>query len=145
MGFLRQTKQREAILDELCRATCHPTAVELHEMVRKRLPRISLGTVYRNLERLTEDGAIRKLESGNAQARFDGKREHHWHVRCVRCGGLSDLLETPGAPDRAGSPDLNGHLILGLRVEYVGVCPACKGQMTADELARLRLEWGRSV
>lgn len=141
MGFQRQTKQREAILEELREATSHPTAVELYEMVRKRLPKISLGTVYRNLERLAEDGSIKKLESGNAQARFDGRREHHWHVRCVRCAGLSDLMEAPVVPESVSSRDLDGHVILGLRVEYVGVCPTCKEQMPGDELARLRSEW----
>jgi Fur family ferric uptake transcriptional regulator len=67
------TRQRKVILEELRNVDTHPSADEIYEMVRKRLPHISLGTVYRNLEILSETGAIQKLELGCAQKKFDGK------------------------------------------------------------------------
>jgi Fur family ferric uptake transcriptional regulator len=58
------TRQRRVILEELRKVNTHPSADEIYEIVRKRLPRISLGTVYRNLEILSESGDIQKLEPG---------------------------------------------------------------------------------
>ncbi|PKN21112.1 MAG: transcriptional repressor, partial [Deltaproteobacteria bacterium HGW-Deltaproteobacteria-3] len=78
---LRITKQRQIILDELCSVTSHPTADVLYQMVRKRLPKISLGTVYRNLEIMSECGIIQKLDIGGTQKRFDGAPHIHYHVR----------------------------------------------------------------
>ncbi len=67
----RRSKQRELILEELRGLTCHPTADELYELVRKRISNISLGTVYRNLELLAANGVILKIETGGKN-RFDG-------------------------------------------------------------------------
>ena len=68
----RNTPQRRIILEELCAVTTHPTAGELYGIVRRRLPRVSLGTVYRNLEVLYANGVINKLDYAGAEARFDG-------------------------------------------------------------------------
>ena len=83
------------ILEELQKLTSHPTAAGLYEIVRRRLPRISLGTVYRNLELLTRLGTIQKLEFGGGEARFDGNVQRHDHVRCVECGRLDDIHRPP--------------------------------------------------
>ena len=84
----RNTQQRRIILEELQGVRSHPTAVDLYELVRHRLPKISLGTVYRNLELLSRQGTIRKLDFGGEEARFDGDLMRHEHVRCVRCGRM---------------------------------------------------------
>ena len=68
----RMTRQRAVILEELRKVKTHPTADELYSIVRERLPRISLGTVYRNLDFLTESKEILKLESAGSIRRFDG-------------------------------------------------------------------------
>ena len=60
---LRMTRQRKVILEELCKVDTHPSADEVYALVRKRLPRISLGTVYRNLEILAESGDIQKTRT----------------------------------------------------------------------------------
>ncbi len=88
---INKTMQRQAIREELCKLTSHPTADELYEIVRQRIPQISLGTVYRNLEQLSEIGIIRKLETAGKQKRFDGNIEPHHHLRCRQCGAVSDL------------------------------------------------------
>ena len=88
---MRKTKQREVILEELMKLRAHPSADELYERVKKRLPRISLGTVYRNLEMLSREGIIHRLETAGSQKRFDGETGDHQHIRCVRCGRIDDL------------------------------------------------------
>jgi len=127
----RNTRQREVILDELRRLKSHPTAAGLYEIVRRRLPRISLGTVYRNLELLASQGVIQKLDLGGSQARFDGNVDRHDHLRCVRCGCVDDLDVPP--LDLAGqSPnDCSGYLVLGYRLEYLGICPRCRERSDA--------------
>jgi Fur family transcriptional regulator, ferric uptake regulator len=123
---LRMTDQRRIILEELRKVHTHPTANEVYDMVRKRLPRISLGTVYRNLEILSEIGAIQKLELAGTQKRFDGTVESHYHVRCLGCGRVEDVPVGPMPTlDRA----LNGvsnYKVFWHRLEFMGLCPRCQ-------------------
>ena len=88
---MRDTSQRRIIMEELVKLKTHPTANEIYERVRRRIPRISLGTVYRNLEMLSESGLIRKLETAGTRKRFDGTVSNHYHVRCIKCGRMDDL------------------------------------------------------
>ncbi|NNK14655.1 MAG: transcriptional repressor, partial [Desulfofustis sp.] len=83
---IRLTPQRQVILEELAKVKTHPTANEVYDMVRKRLPRIGLGTVYRNLELMADNGMILKLEVGGSQKRFDATTDLHYHIRCTGCG-----------------------------------------------------------
>jgi Fur family ferric uptake transcriptional regulator len=120
------TRQRGVILEELRKVTSHPTADEVYEMARRRLPRISLGTVYRNLEILSAWGMIRKLEMGGAQKRFDGNVEKHYHVRCVRCGCIGDVPGKPLTSIEDAIGRVSDYEIIGTRVEFTGICPQCK-------------------
>lgn len=119
----RTTLQRTEILEELRAAHNHPTAAELYERLRPRLPRLSLGTVYRNLDVLAAEGLIAKLPVSGAEARYDGMPEPHDHARCRRCGAVADV------PSRTISGELSlpdGFLVEDRRLEYVGVCAACR-------------------
>ena len=71
-AFQRKTRQREVIMEELAASKSHPTAAELYQTVRRRVPNISLGTVYRNLDLLSQAGTIQKLDTIGSEARFDG-------------------------------------------------------------------------
>jgi Fur family ferric uptake transcriptional regulator len=88
---LRMTNQREIILRELRKSKKHLTADELYDIVKKDMPRISLATVYRNLEVLSEAGLIGKLEISGRQKRFDYDVEEHDHVYCVVCHRVDNL------------------------------------------------------
>jgi len=123
---LRITKQRQIILDELCSVTSHPTADLLYQMVRKRLPKISLGTVYRNLEIMSECGIIQKLDIGGTQKRFDGAPHVHYHVRCSRCGRVDDLDLPPDFNVEKAAAKLTSFKILRHRLEFTGLCPECQ-------------------
>ncbi len=119
------TRQRQVILEELRNVTSHPSADEIYEMARKRMPRISLGTVYRNLEILAECGEIQKLELGCSTKRFDGVAEEHYHIRCLHCDQVFDV--PPHSRIRIthklrGCADFK---IIGHRFEFIGICPAC--------------------
>jgi len=117
------TIRRDVILEELRKVRTHPTADEVYEMARRVMPRISLGTVYRNLEALSEQGVIQKLPTSGAPMRYDGDPVRHSHVRCTSCGRVDDI-EGDGLvkwPD-----DTGGYELSGCRIEFAGVCPACR-------------------
>lgn len=126
----RNTKQRQVVLEELRKLTSHPTASTLYEIVRHRIPKISLGTVYRNLELLARAGTILKLDTAGEEARFDGNIHRHAHVRCIKCGRVDDIH----APelDLVGGVihDSQGYHILDCRLQYLGVCPQCRAATT---------------
>ena len=122
---VRMTAQRKVILEALRRVDTHPTADTIYAMVRRKLPRISLATVYRNLEWLAEAGLIQKYESGGSQRRFDGDPSDHYHVRCVRCGRLEDLRMDRSATLEQAAREKTNYRIVGHRLEYLGICPAC--------------------
>jgi Fur family ferric uptake transcriptional regulator len=124
---LRLTPQRKLLLEELRKLDSHPTADELYEVVRKRMPHISLGTVYRNLEILSRTGIIRKIELGGKQKRFDGDPEIHQHIRCTKCGRIDDLH----ADTAITSCDMDliaqtGYEVIERRIEFIGLCPECR-------------------
>ncbi|MFP7753367.1 Fur family transcriptional regulator [Thermodesulfobacteriota bacterium B35] len=124
--MIRLTTQRQIILEELSKVKTHPTASELYDMVRKRLPRIGLGTVYRNLELMAENGMILKLEVGGTQKRFDATTEDHYHIRCSRCGRVDDI-DIPVIDSLVESAAKStSYQILGHHVEFTGICPDCQ-------------------
>ncbi|MEW5909035.1 MAG: transcriptional repressor [Thermodesulfobacteriota bacterium] len=122
---LRITRQRKLILEILRKMKTHLSADELYDAVRVILPKISLGTVYRNLEILSELGQIQKLELGGATRRYDWNTDKHYHIRCVECGRVDDA---PVAPLQQIENDLYGatvFTIIGHRLEFTGFCPKC--------------------
>ena len=123
---LRMTRQRKIILKELREINSHPAADEVYEIVRRRLPRISLGTVYRNLEVLSARGMIRKLELGGSQRRFDGDIANHYHIRCIHCNRVEDapieaIAEVEDTIRRVSDFEIVGH-----QLQFIGICPTCK-------------------
>lgn len=121
----RNTRQRQVILEELRRLSSHPTAACLYEITRRRLPKISLGTVYRNLELLTQMGLIRKLETRGSEARYDGNISPHYHVRCVRCGRVDDVQGPVADSVMHDVKTIDGYKILRYQLEFIGICPQC--------------------
>ncbi len=126
---MRKTKQREIIMQVLGEHIDHPSADVIYEEVRKFLPRISLGTVYRNLEIMSESGTIMKLETGGSIKRFDPVTHPHPHFRCVKCGSIEDLPF--GIDNSLLAGDMaewsQGRKVQSLNVEYTGLCKSCNG------------------
>jgi Fur family transcriptional regulator, ferric uptake regulator len=122
---IRITHQREIILDQLKTLKTHPTADELFELVRVRLPRVSLATVYRNLEWLCQQGIVQKIEVGGRQKRFDGTVDLHYHIRCISCGRVDDVDMIPVDMLEQDLSKKSGYSIRGHRLEFWGTCPAC--------------------
>ena len=122
-------ERRRVILEELERAHCHPTAEELHGLVRRRLPRVSLGTVYRNLDLLSRHGLVRVIEGSGGPRRFDGDVGEHCHVRCVRCGRIADVNIASRDWQHDDVARQTGYKILGQEVTFTGTCGECAAKM----------------
>jgi Fur family ferric uptake transcriptional regulator len=106
----------------------HPTAAWVHAQARRKLPRLGLGTVYRNLDRLAALGLIREIRGLPGPARFDGNIERHYHIRCLGCGRVNDLpirVTERLEQEAARATDFE---ILGHEVEVQGLCPPCCDQ-----------------
>ncbi|MBN2298174.1 MAG: transcriptional repressor [Deltaproteobacteria bacterium] len=127
----RLTKQRKLILEELERVKDHPTAYEVYERVRGRLPQISLGTVYRNLDILSANGIIKRLDIGQGQRRFDITTDDHKHIRCIFCNRIDDIpLNTYHQLTTIIGivGDVTGYRGIGCSMDFHGICPECQKQ-----------------
>ncbi len=124
------THQRQVILEEVKKGPEHPTADEIYARVRKRLPRISMGTVYRNLDILASTGLIQMIEPGHPQKRFDGVTREHYHLTCVRCGKIEDAPIEPSDNTLENLESALGRMtkfgIFGHKLEFLGLCAACQ-------------------
>jgi len=122
----RRTLQFDAVRDVVQRACDHPNADQILARVRERVASVSVGTVYRNLEKLAADGEIHILQIHGRQARYDGMIAAHDHFVCDGCGTVSDLL--PAQPGRLTHPALAevGYDIRAHTQTFFGLCPECK-------------------
>jgi len=119
------TRQRRVILAEINSPGQHPTADAVYQRVRKLLPNISLGTVYRNLEILSQTGMVRKLHIGSEQRRYEKTQDHHYHAHCVKCGMISDIPSDPFGDIDKTARENSGFDISGHELVFEGLCPKC--------------------
>lgn len=122
----RESRQRRVILEELRKLKTHPDASELYQKVKKRLPKVSLGTVYRNLEFLAEQGEVQVLEGGPGPRRYDGDIDNHYHIRCVKCGRIGDIMSGVKMAGELSYKPVTDYKVLGMKLEFFGVCPECR-------------------
>ena len=121
---MKYSRQREMILNNLCSRKDHPTADELYLDLKEELPNLSLGTLYRNLALLSDNGTILKFHCGTSD-RFDGNNNLHYHLICDRCNRLYDLDHAPLTElDAMFASDYEGKISSHLLVFY-GICKSC--------------------
>ena len=120
------TRQRAAVYDYLSSVEHHPTAEEVFLNVKRQLPKISLATVYKNLEALAACEAISKLTYGDGSARYDIRTDHHYHTRCLNCGGMWDLEAASGKSALEQIKPQSGFTVSDIRLELLGYCKDCK-------------------
>lgn len=122
---MRMTKQRRAILEVLQGTRNHPSADWVFQRVRRRLPNISLATVYRNLHQLAAAGLLQELPVGEHVSRFDADTSLHYHVRCLRCGRIDDLEVAADEHLEKAARRATDFTILTHHVKFLGYCPRC--------------------
>ncbi len=119
------TVQRRAILEAVLLHGDHPTADEIYETVRDRLPQLSRTTVYRVLDTFVNMGLVQRLRKSGA-ARFDRNIDRHHHLICSRCGKIADLEDQALEPLPLPKRKLQGFIIDDFSVQFSGTCPDCQ-------------------
>ena len=127
---LPKTIQRRVILEAVLDREDHPTADQLFEDVRSRIPGVSRTTVYRALEALVQLGVVRRANHSDAVARFDGNTDHHHHLVCLGCDRVTDLdglkLDFIKLPEGRRK----GFEIADFSIHFEGYCPECRRKKT---------------
>jgi Fur family peroxide stress response transcriptional regulator len=124
---MRYSKQRQLILETLKQSLVHPTAEQIYEEVKIKMPSISLGTVYRNLSLLVDKKEIRRFESpGEVSTRYDGRNDDHSHLVCNVCNKVYDInVETFQHLDDTLS-NLTGFVVEEHDIVLKGICRECQ-------------------
>lgn len=122
---MNYSRQREEIIHFLQSRKDHPTAETVYENVRKIYPKISLGTIYRNLTLLADNGVILRLRLSDGIDHFDADVSEHYHVICQNCGSVVDLdLKEKIFPIDTNILNYNG-IITGQITYFTGICSEC--------------------
>lgn len=125
---MRNTIQRQVILEELRKSRSHPSAKDLYEKVKEKIPTISFGTVYRTLNHLKERGEIIELFAGGRASRWDGYASPHSHFICKNCNNIIDIQQDVSklVINSIKNKDvLDGVTIEEISLELMGLCEKC--------------------
>ncbi len=131
--MVRKSKRRNAILRVLRNTISHPTARWIYDQVRCEIPNISLGTVYRNLKLLKQEGQIIELDIADTSSRFDGNACNHYHFRCEQCGRVFDVDEPVNKSLDKRVAKNTGFNISHHMLEFRGLCTDCQRQVALDK------------
>lgn len=129
MALKRLTRQRKAVLEVVKRAHNHPDAAWIYQEVRKVVPKVSLGTIYRTIEALVEEGYLIPITKAGEATRYDANLHPHLHLVCQGCGAIVDLeVDLPDllTPVQEAYPQLE---VREVEVTYKGLCPTCKAAL----------------
>lgn len=124
----RNTHQKAVVLQAVLESGNHPSADVLYEKVRQVIPRISLGTVYRNLHKLAEEGRIRQMYLRDRTAHYDPMVAEHDHFVCQQCGMIENLIQRGRISLRVPSLRQQGYRIYSHTIVVYGLCRNCKGK-----------------
>lgn len=126
MQALKYSRQRECIKNYLSTSKEHPTADMVYSHIKMHYPKVSLGTVYRNLALLTELGEVIKINTGDGADRFDGNPNPHYHFICNNCRNVLDIpMKHIEGLCEAAQEHFSGE-IQGSVTQFYGICEECK-------------------
>ena len=117
---MRNTKQKELILNIINKSYSHPNAYDIYLECRKEIPNISLGTVYRNLNTLVETNKIQKINCNANVDRYD-KIVNHSHFICIKCDKIIDINEKLDYNEYVGE-----NKVLNCKLILEGLCKDCR-------------------
>ena len=126
MQATKHSKQRDLLIDILRNTKCHPDADWIYTRAREQMPNISLGTVYRNLAKLSEDGTILKLDIGKGSDHFDGDITPHAHLLCESCGNIIDIFNDYTKVLKPDAEEKSQAVVSQCSVLFKGKCCNCK-------------------
>ena len=125
---LKYSEQRRQVLHTFLKTEKHLTAEALHLLVKKRFPAIGIATIYRTLKLLKESGLCRELKLNDGTTRYEHlyDHEHHDHLVCTECGGLTEVVDPEIEKLQEKLAKRNGFRIKSHKLEIYGTCTRCK-------------------
>lgn len=134
---IKYSRQREAIIESLRNRYDHPTAEQLYADLKSKYPKISLGTVYRNLALLDSMGEVTKISTNADSDRYDGFVNNHYHLACIKCGGVTDVDmpvndKLDSMVEELTKADVKTHSLI-----FYGTCEKCKKKHLTNEIVML--------
>jgi Fur family peroxide stress response transcriptional regulator len=124
-GGRKFSRKREAIMEAIQSTRCHPTAQWVYEQLKPRIPDLSLGTVYRNINLFMREGRLISVGVLNGEEHFDAFTAPHPHFVCERCGKVFDLPCPCGEAPVSFAEDTGGFLPDFRKTVFYGICPEC--------------------
>lgn len=121
---MRNTRQREIVLDIINNSYTHPTAYDIYESCRKIISNISLGTVYRNLSFLVNEGVIKKIDIGEDICRYDSVEKKHFHFICKKCRKIIDVFDDYFVD----VINIHGNIVNDYDINFSGICVECQNR-----------------
>ena len=122
---MRRSIQKEEVLNAVLNSFDHPDAKKIYFMVKNKIPNVSLGTVYRNLNNLVKEGKIKKVMIENDCDRFDKTLSNHSHIRCLICGKIIDVEKQLKLSDIIEIENKTGFKITDCNFNINGICKNC--------------------
>ena len=122
----RSTIQKDLVRNAVSEMKKHVAANEVYDFIKERYPTIGKGTAYRNLDIVVEEGELRKIEVPDGPNRFDFILKKHYHVRCVKCGEISDVDMDEISDLLERIHNTHGIEFLDYDISFKGICPKCK-------------------
>lgn len=131
----RNTIQKDTVSRIVKEACDHPTAEMVFEKAKVELPNISLGTVYRILKDMAQEGELREVVCKDAPSRFDKTTMEHAHFTCIECGRVDDVFINV---DKVGKDivDFGGKVVLESQIMFRGLCEDCAKKVNNAETAK---------
>jgi Fe2+ or Zn2+ uptake regulation protein len=135
-GRRHHSRQRAQILELLRSTDEHPTAAWIHEGLQASLPRLSLGTVYRNLDVLVAEGEIEAVPTPHGPTRYDANLKPHHHFICEECGGIEDI--DLRLPEGLAARIRRKYRVTPtrFRIDFYGLCRVCTDRISNQPLSQ---------
>lgn len=127
----RNTRQKAVVYQVVLDSNDHPTAEKVYERARKELSNISLGTVYRILKELSQEGKIKEIIV-NKQSHFEGRTDFHHHFICKSCGKIEDV-KTPLCRYTCKKVEQKGYVVEDIEYKFYGLCSKCAQKLGIKE------------
>jgi len=138
---LAATHQRRVIYESVMSLDGHPSPEIIYEAVRRKIPSISLATVYKNVRTFLESGMLREVSMHHGSLRVEPNESEHYHLVCTRCRQITDLgPESVLVRPLTGKRRLKGFRVTRIAVDVLGICAACAAQKTSTAIKPRRRE-----
>ena len=129
----RNTKQLSVILDTIKKMPRHCTAEDVYKEVRKENPSVGKATVFRNMNKMAEEGILLRIEVPGGASRYELIAPKHYHAKCMVCGSLFDV-EMDYIPDLENKiKDAHGFVFSGHDIIFTGICSSCRKKQEEDK------------